>query len=519
MARVFISYKHGTQPDEDLAVYFAQCLSQDGHHVFIDKQIRVGQNWPEVIQVELEAAGFVIVLLSQESIVSEMMIEEVRISSELRKEKGTPIILPIRIGYTERLPYDLGAMLDRIKHAFWRKEGDETHIIKQLNIAVSQGCEFQIKPDTPQVSEKAPPATNGSQLKSGIVITPPLPAFDPRWLDQLEIPGGTVRLQSPFYIEREVNHLAKTRILEKGITLRIKGSRQMGKSSLLARLYQHGKNHGCKALYLDFQLLDKDQLRNLDTLLFSLANLMASKLLTNKLPDHYWHTKHGSKEKFTQFMVNEVLEHAVEPIVLLFDEVDRLFSCEAYRDDFFSLIRFWHNQRAIEPLWECLNIVLGYSTEAFMFITDMNLSPFNVGTDFMLEDFNYDQVEELNRRHGSPIRTVQDMSQIIEFLQGHPFLTRKALYDLVVEQLTVSNLISQALNDDGPFSDHLHRYLWWFNNHLELRTAMKSVIRAQTCISDEVFYKLRSAGLVRGTSRTDVRPRCGLYTQYFDSHL
>jgi hypothetical protein len=293
----------------------------------------------------------------------------------------------------------------------------------------------------------------------------------------------------------------------------------MGKSSVLARLYQHAKDHDCKALYLDFQLLDKDQLRDLDTLLFSLANLIASKLQTNELPDHYWHTKHGSKEKFNQFLVNEVLEHAVTPVVLLFDEVDRLFSCEIYRDDFFSLIRYWHNQRAIEPLWDSLNIVLGYSTEAFMFITDMNLSPFNVGTDFMLEDFNQNQVEELNRRHGSPIQTAQDMNQIIEFLQGHPFLTRKALYDLVIGQLTISKLISQALNDNGSFSDHLHRYLWWFNSYPELRTAMKSVIREQTCTSDEVFYRLRSAGLVRGTSRTDVRPRCGLYEQYFKSHL
>jgi hypothetical protein len=493
VASAFISYKHGAQPDERLAAHFAQSLSQYGHHVFVDKQIRIGQSWPELIQAELDAANFVIVLLSKESIASEMIIEEVRISHELKKKKGTPIILPVRISYTERLPYDLGAMLARTQYAFWEKEGDETNIIEQLKTAISQGCEFPVHSNLQLVSKSSTLATDGNQLKAETAITPPLPAFDPRWLDQLDPPGGTIRLQSPFYIERKVDQLAKMTILQRGVTLRIKGSRQMGKSSLLARLYQHGKDHNCSALlYVDFQRLDNDQLRDIDTLLFYLANLVASKLKTNKPPDRYWHTALSSKDKFTLFMESEVLECAVAPVVLLLDEVDRLFTCEEYRDDFFSFIRFWHNHRAIEPLWKLLNIVLGYSTEAFMFITDMNQSPFNVGTDFILEDFNSSQVEELNIRHESPIQTPQDMNHIIGFLQGHPFLTRKALYDLVIGQLTVSRLMNQALNDDGPFSDHLHRYLWWFNSHPELRTAMKSAIKDQTCASDEVFYQLRS---------------------------
>ena len=212
MANVFISYKHGAQPDDRLASYIAQCLFRGGHHVFIDKQIRIGQDWPGIIQSELEAAHFVIVLLSEESIVSEMVVQEVRISYELQKEKSSPVILPIRIGYTGRLPYDLGAILDRRQYAYWGEKGDEAKIIEQLDMAIAQGCEFQASPYIPQESESPTLATDGNQLKSGVAITPPLPAFDPRWLDQLDIPGGTVRLQSPFYIERKVDHLAKIKI-------------------------------------------------------------------------------------------------------------------------------------------------------------------------------------------------------------------------------------------------------------------------------------------------------------------
>ena len=141
------------------------------------------------------------------------------------------------------------------------------------------------------------------------------------------------------------------------------------------------------------------------------------------------------------------------------------------------------------------------------------------GVDLTLDDFSVEQVEDLNSRHGGPIRNSQEMNQIMDLLQGHPFLTRKVLYDLVVNNLTVNWLASHAVHDDGPFNDHLHRYLWWFNKHPELGTAMKSAIKRHSCSSDEVFYMLRSAGLVRGSGRMDARPRCGLYAKYFEKYL
>ena len=77
------------------------------------------------------------------------------------------------------------------------------------------------------------------------------------------------------------------------------------------------------------------------------------------------------------------------PVVWGLDEVDRLSNC-AYKNDFFGLLRSWHNFR-----WAPFTIVLAYAAEAHLLIPDLNQSPFNVGTRLTLEDFTFEQVADL----------------------------------------------------------------------------------------------------------------------------
>src|SRR5206468_9769560 len=88
------------------------------------------------------------------------------------------------------------------------------------------------------------------------------------------------------------------------------------------------------------------------------------------------------------------------------DEVDRLFNCP-FSDVVFGLFRSWHNERSLNPEgpWGRLTLAIAYATEAHLFITDLNQSPFNVGTRLTLDDFTLEQVAELNRRYGSPLST------------------------------------------------------------------------------------------------------------------
>ena len=237
MARAFISYKHNVEPDGRLAMAFVAALTQQGHQVFIDKEIRVGQEWPTIIRRELEASDFLVLLLSSTSANSEMVIEEVRTADELRKQRGRPIILPIRIDYRDELPYDLGAKLNRIQYTMWEKEGDQDQIVEQLRTAMGQNSSFPGSPPDVIPAGQPSPIGGATPAQPAPALHPPLPAFDPRWLDRLEAPGGAVRLQSPFYIEREADEETKELILQDGVTIRVKGCRQSGKRLSVGRDY------------------------------------------------------------------------------------------------------------------------------------------------------------------------------------------------------------------------------------------------------------------------------------------
>ena len=94
MAKAFISYKHEVEPDEALADCFTKYLIKQGHQVFIDKQILIGQKWPPIIRQKIEEADCLVVLISNHSVASDMVIEEVSIAHSLKK-----IILPVYVEY------------------------------------------------------------------------------------------------------------------------------------------------------------------------------------------------------------------------------------------------------------------------------------------------------------------------------------------------------------------------------------------------------------------------------------
>ena len=67
---------------------------------------------------------------------------------------------------------------------------------------------------------------------------------------------------------------------------------------------------------------------------------------------------------------------------------------------------------------------MAYATESHRFITDLNQSPFNVGTRLVLEDFSLEQVAELNQRYGSPLRVQTGLAGFFKLVGGHPYLVR-----------------------------------------------------------------------------------------------
>jgi hypothetical protein len=171
----------------------------------------------------------------------------------------------------------------------------------------------------------------------------------------------------------------------------------------------------------------------------------------------------------------------------------------------------------MDPLWDKLNIVLAISTEPYLLIPDSSQSPFNVGLEISLVDFDSMQVQDLNARHGSPVKEA-DFQEFFDLLSGHPYLIRKALYTLVIEEMDWFEFAQNALEDHGPFGDHLRRYHWLLRNEPDLQEALKQVIRSSRCTDDMARFRLLRAGLVK--SGGDIcKCRNLLYHQYFKEKL
>ena len=109
-------------------------------------------------------------------------------------------------------------------------------------------------------------------------------------------------------------------------------------------------------------------------------------------------------------------------------KVDRLFSCE-FGSEVFGLFRSWHNERSLDPAspWSRLTLAIAYATEAHLFITDLNQSPFNVGTRLSLEDFTLQQVGELNGKYGAPLKNEAEIERFYALVGGQPYLARRGL--------------------------------------------------------------------------------------------
>ncbi|RKZ90605.1 MAG: hypothetical protein DRR19_09565 [Candidatus Parabeggiatoa sp. nov. 1] len=57
------------------------------------------------------------------------------------------------------------------------------------------------------------------------------------------------------------------------------------------------------------------------------------------------------------------------------------------------------------------------------------------------------------------------------------------------------------------------------NRDEQLSQAMQCVLRGKPCPDYDSFYRLRSAGILRGESKDNVSLRCEIYQRYLKKHL
>lgn len=332
--------------------------------------------------------------------------------------------------------------------------------------------------------------------------------------------GGAVALDSHYYIERATDREFRAALRRQDSLVLVKGARQVGKTSLLARGLQEARQMGAQVVVTDFQNLSAEHLAASEKLFLTLAEAVADQLDLEILPSQTWNPNLSPGINFERYFRRQIFPNIAAPIVWGLDEVDRLFTCP-FGSEVFGLFRSWHNKRALDPdgHWNRLTLAIAYATEAHLFITDLNQSPFNVGTRLQLEDFRLAQVQDLNARFGAPLRDEKELKRFFALVGGHPYLVHRGFAELAVRGLKLTDLEAQATSNDGCFGDHLRRVLLSLLQDANLRAAVQQVLRGTTTLSAESFYGLRSAGLLRGEASDDARLRCRLYAEYLAKHL
>ncbi|TVQ26553.1 MAG: TIR domain-containing protein, partial [Leptolyngbya sp. DLM2.Bin15] len=516
---IFLSYKRNVAPDEPVALELCQALEAQQHRVFMDLKMTVGTRWVERIEQEIFQADVLIVLLSEAATCSEMVQREIELARQSQaKRQGLPMILPVRLAYEAPFSYPLSEYLNPLNWAIWSSPADTPRLSQELISAIAG----QDLPIAPQEAEQRFTET---LAQDGWAIPTPSAPPPKRWATlpvPLEPPTqGTMRVDSKFYIERPEDARALDAIQQPGITITIKGARQMGKSSLLSRVTDAAQKAGKQVAFIDFQFVEQEILRDANAFFQQFCLLVTDELDLEDEVLAYWdRPKEGNLQRCTRYMRKHILGQLDGPLMLAMDEVERIFVAD-FRTDFFSMLRGWHNKRAMNPLWQRLDLALITSTEPYLFINDQSQSPFNVGEVLDLRDFSVAQVADLNQRHGKPL-SAQQVERLTTLVHGHPYLVRRALYLVACQQMTSDMLFNESTRDRGPFGDHLRHHLSLLRKTPDLTTALSQVIRNQYRLDDNDFFRLRGAGLVRKEvvkGKEVIVPRCPLYADYFREHL
>ncbi|MEL6352503.1 MAG: AAA-like domain-containing protein [Cyanobacteria bacterium J06627_28] len=534
--RIFLSYNRSIRPDELVALDLHNALRQQ-HNIFIDQEMPIGTPWAETIKKEIFQADALIVLLSEQSAQSEMVQQEIALARESAAlRQGLPLILPVRLCNTAPFRYPLNETLDPLQWAFWNSAEDTPRLIAEIQSALV-GKSLPIETEAAKrkllsqssAGESAFGQVSGQasgQASGQLVMLPPDPMAQPP-LEQvseaisLERPEGTMDPNSQFYIQRQSDIVAMSALQQQnGGTVTILGPRQMGKSSLLFRTIATARAQNKKVIFLDFQQFESTTLEASDRFFQRFCAWLTRKVRLKNRVEAFWQENAGldNPMRCTCYLEDYLLPEINQPIFLAMDEVDRLIK-SPFRDSFFSMLRSWHNDRAdFDSPWRQFDLVMVTSTEPYQLIQDMDQSPFNVGTSVGLRDFTLEEIAELNQRHGTPLSETALMT-LMEWVNGHPYLTRKALFLVASGQMSAAEVFDQAVQSRGPFGGHLRYHLLRMEDKSPLVEGMLQVISHQSCKDEQVLRRLEGAGLVQRGEGRQVLPRCRLYAEYFGEHL
>ena len=516
---IFIS--HSTKdPDFSIARYFNTNLIQNGYETFFaSDNIKIGMVWAEEIDRTLGAFSCFIVFLSENSKISPMVANEIRLARKYydsKKQGEKPLIIPIRIDMemNEGINYEIDSHLKDFQQSILRTGKDnKKDILEELLDVLKTGLHRIF-------SDKEIETHTQAKVYDYAI---PMPAA------AIEVPGGTCSIESKFYIsrrdkERKTEQEFFDHLLTDGSILKIFAPRQFGKTSLFARVKKFAEDNNYYTAAFDFQNLDKALMQNLSQLCrficekTALAANIMEEIVEVEIKKYFEARPDTPKDNTTSFFQKFLLPEITKPVVLMIDESDRLFGYPDISEEFFGLLRSWFSYAKAGKVFTKLRIVVVYSTDARYAIQNINQSPFaNIPMEFKLEDFSEKEIISLAQLHGLTLQPDQ-LKLLREQIGGHPFLIRKALYHLSKKHYSFDELIESASSDDGAFADYLKSQFYYVATNPDFTKVIKKIIDSNNSLDQNICLKLKGAGIIKGEV-PNVEIKYAILKEYLDEKL
>ena len=241
--------------------------------------------------------------------------------------------------------------------------------------------------------------------------------------------GGSLTQYAPSYVERQADSQIYE-ALKRGEFCYVLNSRQMGKSSLLVRTRHRLQKEGFKCSTIDLTGIGSENITPQQWYKGLVGELWRGfKLLSKVNLKAWWRSQEDVSlvQRLSRFISDVLLVQLPrERLVIFIDEIDSLLSLPFPIDDFFALIRFCYNQRAIDSKYNRITFaIFGVATPSDL-IQDKKRTPFNIGVAIELQGFNWAEAQPLLKG----LKFKEDSSkavlnEIIFWTGGQPFLTQK----------------------------------------------------------------------------------------------
>jgi protein SERAC1 len=342
-------------------------------------------------------------------------------------------------------------------------------------------------------------------------------------------PGGALGVDSQLYIDRELIESGmkrseadlKTAVMEPRTFIRIIAPSKFGKTSLLLRIEAHAKAQNFRTVYINIkQEFDRELLEDRSMFMRAFCDIVGDRLNYNaEIP---WRDRQTPQMNCTRY-IETLLDLAAEPLVLMLDGVEVLYTADTINQEFFQMLRRWHDRGASKEVWGRIRHVMVYSCDNYGTI-DLARSPFNIGRHYELGElgeFNEASILDLSTKYQLNL-SAERVAQLRALIGGHPYLVNLAFHHFATRNdLTIEHFLCNESEIDTIYQSYLGSLVNYLERNIELKLTLKKVIDPNLEIlklEDRFKHILYSMGLIKYLN-SELKIRCQLYQQYFQKYF